>query len=98
MIGGGRIGLFDDDEADFDVSGFQTKQPDEAKPRSAPAEVREIAEANRFVSREARQETVDAFYRIADENSWMIAETFERAVAALERERQSTASMAGKGT
>jgi len=39
----------------------------------------------------ARQETVDAFYRIADEQGWMIAETLEHAIAALERELRSRA-------
>jgi len=32
-----------------------------------------------------RREAVDAFYKIADEQGWVLGEAFERAVAALER-------------
>jgi hypothetical protein len=34
----------------------------------------------------ARAEAIDAFYAIADRQGWVLGETFERAVAALERE------------
>jgi hypothetical protein len=34
----------------------------------------------------ARAETIEAFYAIADRKGWILGETFERAVAALERE------------
>jgi hypothetical protein len=33
-----------------------------------------------------RREAVDAFYRLADEQGWVLGEAFERAVAALERD------------
>jgi len=33
----------------------------------------------------ARAETIDRFYALADRNGWVLGETFERAVAALER-------------
>jgi hypothetical protein len=33
----------------------------------------------------ARAETIERFYAIADLNGWVLGETFERAVAALER-------------
>ena len=33
-----------------------------------------------------RQEAVDAFYRLADQHGWVLGETFERAVIALETE------------
>jgi hypothetical protein len=33
----------------------------------------------------ARAETIDRFYAIADRHGWVLGETFERAVAALER-------------
>lgn len=111
MTGSARAGLFDDDP-DFEVTGFEPRRPDDRRLASAPDDVRQVAEAHKFVSREAarpqvpqgrpprryrtgrniqlnikaRQETVDAFYRIADEQGWMIAETLERAIAALERE------------
>lgn len=34
----------------------------------------------------ARADIIEAFYGIADRNGWVLGETFERAVAALERE------------
>jgi len=34
----------------------------------------------------ASQDAVDAFYRISDEQEWVLGETLERALAALERE------------
>ncbi|NKE48672.1 stability/partitioning determinant [Roseomonas frigidaquae] len=33
-----------------------------------------------------RRETVDAFYKIADQQGWVLGEAFERAVAALQRD------------
>jgi hypothetical protein len=33
----------------------------------------------------ARAETIERFYAIADHNGWVLGETFERAIAALER-------------
>jgi hypothetical protein len=35
-----------------------------------------------------RREAVDAFYRLADEQGWVLGEAFEMAVGALERELQ----------
>jgi hypothetical protein len=37
----------------------------------------------------ASQETVDTFYTISDKNHWVLGETFERAMQALQRELQS---------
>jgi hypothetical protein len=34
----------------------------------------------------ATQETIDAFYALADQNGWLVGETLERAIAALQRE------------
>jgi hypothetical protein len=33
----------------------------------------------------ARAETIERFYALADRNGWVLGETFERAIAALER-------------
>lgn len=35
-------------------------------------------------------ETLNAFYRVSDSNNWLLGETFERALAALERELKET--------
>lgn len=38
-----------------------------------------------------RQEAVDAFYKLADEHSWVLGEAFEHAIDALRRELQKEA-------
>ena len=40
------------------------------------------------VNLKVRREAVDAFYKLADDRGWVLGETFERAVSALERELQ----------
>ena len=111
-----RASIFSDD--DVDISGFAPKAgPDTSAP--PPEEVRAVAEAARFRSREpitptvvpapapkrpprryrtgrnvqfnvkASQETVDAFYEISDSRGWVLGETLEHALEALQRELQS---------
>ena len=104
-----RASIFDDDE--LDVSGFAPKK---GRDSSAPEadQVREVAAAANFRSREAKeppasvakrvprrhrtgrnvqfnvkasQETVDAFYAISDGQGWVLGETLEHALAALQR-------------
>jgi hypothetical protein len=113
-----RASIFADD--DLDVSDFAPKAgPDKSAPM--PEEVRAVAEAARFRSREpalpqtplapplapplakrvprryrtgrnvqfnvkASQDTVDAFYAISDTKGWVLGETLEHALAALQRE------------
>jgi hypothetical protein len=113
-----RASIFADD--DLDVSDFAPKAgPDKSAPM--PEEVRAVAEAARFRSREpalpqvpvaaplaaplakrvprryrtgrnvqfnvkASQDTVDAFYAISDIKGWVLGETLEHALAALQRE------------
>ena len=110
-----RASIFDADD-ELDVSGFAPKAAPEPK---APVEqVRAIAEASNFPSRQAqpaaapavmlaatkrqprrhktgrtaqfntrtKPETVDAYYAIADQQGWLVGETVERALSALQRE------------
>jgi hypothetical protein len=105
-----RASIFGDD--DLDLSGFAPKPgPDSAAP--PPAQVRAVAEAANFRSRDpvlppvpvpkraprrhrtgrnvqfnvkASQETIDAFYAISDAKGWVLGETLEHALAALQRE------------
>lgn len=112
-----RMSIFGD-ETEFDVSAFTPKprapEAGAAKAPGAPAEVRALAEAMNFKSREApanpeaapqrrkprrhrtgrtaqlnvrtTPRTVDAFYAIADQEGWLVGETVEQALAALQRE------------
>jgi len=104
-----RASIFDSE--DLDVSGFAPKAGPEL--HAVPAGiVREIAEASRFPSREAKAvpqparrpprihrtgrtmqfnarakpETIEALYAIADRQGWLVGETLEHALAALQRE------------
>src|SRR4051812_40939542 len=58
--------------------------PDIGKPRRQPRTHR--TGRNVQFNVKASQETIDAFYRISDEQGWVLGETLERALAALERE------------
>jgi hypothetical protein len=40
----------------------------------------------------ARAETIERFYAISDRKGWVLGETFERAIAALEREEANSTS------
>ncbi len=111
-----RASIFSDD--DVDISGFAPKAgPDTSAP--PPEQVRVVAEAARFRSREpitpaavpapaakrlprryrtgrnvqfnvkASQETVNAFYKISDSKGWVLGETLEHALEALQRELKS---------
>jgi hypothetical protein len=99
-----RASIFEADS--LDVSGFAPKAS--ASDTMVPlAQVRAIAEASQFPSREAPKrreprrhrtgrtaqfnarttpETVAAFYAVADRMRWLVGETLERALAALQRE------------
>jgi hypothetical protein len=114
---GNRASIFEAQEEGLDLSGFSPKTgPDHTAP--AQAEVRAVAEAAKFRSREAAppapakpprrryvtgrnvhfnvkasQETIDAFVAIADRQKWVLGETLEHAVAALE---QQLANRAGE--
>jgi hypothetical protein len=107
-----RASIFEEPE-ELDLSGFAPKtSPSTTTP---PLEqVRAVAEAARFPSREASprsptppakreprryrtgrnvqfnmkasQETVDRFYAISDKQGWVLGETLEHALAALQRE------------
>lgn len=107
-----RASIFEEPE-ELDVSGFAPKT---SSSNAAPPleQVRVVAEAARFRSREASprspapppkreprryrtgrnvqfnmkasQEVVDTFYAISDKQGWVLGETLEHALAALQRE------------
>jgi hypothetical protein len=115
-----RASIFSDDD-EIDVSGFAPKA---GRDKSAPMseQVRAVAEAARFHSREpaptavtaskrtprrhrtgrnvqlnvkAAQETVDTFYAITEQQNWVLGETLERALAALQRELSGKSGAGG---
>jgi hypothetical protein len=115
-MSGSRASIFTND--DIDISEFAPKAGvDRAAP--SPEQVKAVAEAARFRSREpaakmppavpkrlprryrtgrnvqfnvkASQETVDAFYAISDRKGWVLGETLEHALEALQRELQERA-------
>jgi hypothetical protein len=98
-----RASIFvDDDEADFDVTGFKPTPPRAAPP---PADIAAVSNALGFQSREAAPpkrplrtgrsvqfnlkaspETIELFRRISEAQGWPLAVTLERALDALDRE------------
>ena len=67
---------------------FRSREPKPAKPASSPKHSPRRYRTGRNVqlNLKASQETVDAFYAVADKNGWVLGETLERAIQALERE------------
>jgi hypothetical protein len=70
-------------------AGFRSREP------AAPSAVTEPErrEPRRYrtgrnvqLNLKVRRETADIFYKLADEQGWVLGETFEHAVAALERD------------
>lgn len=73
-------------------AGFRSREPaTPASPRTEPAREPRRHRTGRNVqfNLKVRRETVDAFYKLADEHGWVLGEAFEHAVAALERELQN---------
>jgi len=90
-----RTGLLEDGTEDFDLSAFSPKQPAKST-QPAPDAVRSVAERakqrQRRTGRNVQFNTKvtgacrDTFYEISDRNGWVLGETMERAIAALQRE------------
>jgi hypothetical protein len=68
-------------------AGFHSRDP---APPAAPSARREPRRyrtgRNVQLNLKVRQEAVDAFYKLADSQGWVLGEAFEHAIAALERE------------
>jgi hypothetical protein len=71
-----------------EAANFQSREP----PREILADLRK-REPRRYrtgrniqLNIKARADVIETFYGIADRKGWVLGETFERAVAALERE------------
>lgn len=75
-----------------EAANFQSREPRReiltASPKREPRRYR--TGRNIQLNIKARAEIIDAFYAIADREGWVLGETFERAVAALERELAAT--------
>jgi hypothetical protein len=74
-----------------EAAHFSSREP---KPQKAIAPAKRAPRQHRTgrnvqLNLKASQETVDAFYAISDKKDWVLGETLERAVQALERELQS---------
>ncbi len=68
-------------------SDFRSREPAPAKKATVEKERRRYTTGrNVQLNIKVRSETLDAFYSIADAEKWVLGETLERAVAALQRE------------
>ena len=71
-----------------EAANFRSREPKPAKPAAPPKHSPRRYRTGRNVQLNLKvsQETVDAFYAVADKNGWVLGETLERAIQALERE------------
>jgi hypothetical protein len=71
-----------------EAANFQSREPPRQSaagpPKREPRRYR--TGRNIQLNIKARADVIEAFYDIADRKGWVLGETFERAVAALERE------------
>jgi hypothetical protein len=71
-----------------EAANFQSREPPRqivaGSPKREPRRYR--TGRNIQLNIKARADIIEAFYGIADRKGWVLGETFERAVAALERE------------
>ena len=73
-----------------EASSFRSREPGATSPGPSPRGRREprLYRTGRNIqfNVKARQETVDSFYEISDQEGWVLGETLERALEALKRE------------
>jgi hypothetical protein len=71
-----------------EAANFQSREPmreiQAGPPKREPRRYR--TGRNIQLNIKARADVIEAFYKLADQKGWVLGETFERAVAALERE------------
>jgi hypothetical protein len=71
-----------------ETAKFQSREPPREiateRPKREPRRYR--TGRNIQLNIKARADAIEAFYAIADQQGWVLGETFERAVAALQRE------------
>jgi|ERR1022692_2062830 hypothetical protein len=86
-----------------ETASFVSREPIRAPRQTAAAQVARGAQStpitreprrhrtgrNIQLNIKARAETIERFYAIADREGWVLGETFERAIAALERDGAS---------
>jgi hypothetical protein len=71
---------------------FPSREPSAPKPKPQPKRAPRIYRTGRNVqfNIKASSETVDAFYLITEKEDWVLGETLERAVQALQRELEKS--------
>jgi hypothetical protein len=76
-----------------ETSEFRSREPAAVEPKKKKSSERQPRHyrtgRNVQLNVKARQEAIDEFYRISDEQKWVLGKTFERAMAALRRELRS---------
>jgi hypothetical protein len=86
-----------------ETANFVSREPTRSPPQAAPPRASRAAPTEPIIREprrhrtgrniqqniKARAETIERFYAITDRNGWVLGETFERAIAALERDLAS---------
>ena len=78
-----------------ETANFRSREAVPVHPASAPSLPKRPARRFRTgrnvqFNIKALQETVDAFYKITEENNWVLGYTLERAIAALQHEMETS--------
>jgi hypothetical protein len=76
-----------------EAANFQSREPPRENQAGSLKRERRRYRTGRNIQLniKARADVIEAFYRLADQKGWVLGETFERAVAALERELDGSA-------
>jgi hypothetical protein len=71
-----------------EASNFPSRQPPRIPEKPASGKPRRVHRTGRNVqfNVKAAQETIDAFYAISNQQGWVLGETLNKALAALQRE------------
>jgi hypothetical protein len=78
-----------------EASSFRSREPAPARTTRARREPRRYRTGRSVqLNLKVRAETVDTFYEIADEHGWILAETLEKALEALQRDLSAAPSSA----
>lgn len=75
-----------------EAQNFPSREPPERQSEEPPRLRRRRTGRNAQINIKATRETIDALYRISDREGWVLGETLEHALKALEAELQKNPS------
>lgn len=73
------------------AAGFKSREPAKKEPKKKRPQRRHTTGRNVQFNMKARQEAIDEFYAISDKQGWVLGETLEHAVTALQEKLERKA-------